>query len=650
MKDRFGKRFLMIAVILVMLMSLASPVRLWSAGYDPINMDLNDPNDPTEDTCFLPDDVEYYDLYNMRPIIDTPGVVKYVYTDKSFKDDYLITDNLYYVGYRNEVTLYVKFVWVMWNGDTQSKYYFVVVHGPTFSEYMYMDSLAEQSTYPIMSNEGTEKDPYEATITVLNSKDQIKLADIKRTPDNGMGYALMYPTSDFDIDEITDKIDLVVGENHIYIVILNEQGDMFKYYDITVVREPVRFKVTYNANGGTGADKEVVVFEGDDYVVEDNTFTPPTGYRFGGWNTAPNGTGTAYAPGNEIIISGDVILYAQWTLIPPTNPPPSVTYKANGGTGNDISVTVKIGDKYKVADNTFTPPDGHTFNGWNTAADGTGTAYAVGDEITISGSITLYAQWITDIPDDDTPLNPFISDHVAYIIGYPDSSVRPEKDITRAEVSTVYFRLLTNETRSKYWKQENTFQDVQESNWFNNAVSVMSNMGIVNGYSDGKFRPNGAITRAELAAIAARFARMMKIQGTIDNAYTDISGHWAEADIKFATSTGWFNGYPGQTFRPDQPITRAEFMTLVNRMLERIPQSPDDLLANDMISWVDNAAIDAWYYIAVQEATNSHVPEDKNDVVPGQAFKYEHWVEMAKTPDWAALEKEWANGVVAAEG
>ncbi|MCL2152170.1 MAG: hypothetical protein FWH57_04295, partial [Oscillospiraceae bacterium] len=129
MKNRLVKRCVVLAMTLVMLMTMVSSVRLLAFGYDPINMDLNDPNDPTEDTCWLPDDVLYYDLYNMRPIIDTPGVVKYVYTDKSFHEDYLITDNFFFVGYRNEVTLYVKFVWVMWNGDTQSKYYFVVVHG-----------------------------------------------------------------------------------------------------------------------------------------------------------------------------------------------------------------------------------------------------------------------------------------------------------------------------------------------------------------------------------------------------------------------------------------------------------------------------------------------------------------------------------------
>ena len=249
----------------------------------------------------------------------------------------------------------------------------------------------------------------------------------------------------------------------------------------------------------------------------------------------------------------------------------------------------------------------------------------------------------SSIPDVPTPLNPgpFIEDHVAYIIGYPEGDVRPTNNITRAEVATVFYRLLKNSVRKENWTQVNSYPDVKSSNWFNNCVSVMSKMGIVNGYEDGTFRPNGAITRAEVATIAARFARTMNMVGKNDIEFSDISNHWANIDILYSAWVGWVEGYPDGTFRPNQPIRRAEFMTLVNRMMERVPQTSEDLLSAGMIKWVDNADTGAWYYVAVQEATNSHAHKFKEEFVPGLDFKYELWVEMFDPPDWVLLEKEW---------
>ncbi|MCL2046388.1 MAG: S-layer homology domain-containing protein [Oscillospiraceae bacterium] len=232
------------------------------------------------------------------------------------------------------------------------------------------------------------------------------------------------------------------------------------------------------------------------------------------------------------------------------------------------------------------------------------------------------------LEEEDVPLTLFTSDHSAYIMGYPDGTVRPEQNVTRAEVATVFYRLLSNEARLENWATANNFSDVVSSNWHNEAVSVMSKMGIVNGYPNGTFRPSGSITRAELATIAARFARGTWEMPLGEMLFSDIEEHWASHDIQYAAAIGWVNGYPDGTYRPNQPITRAEFMTLVNRMMERIPESIDDLLHDTMITWTDNANTSAWYYIAVQEATNSHSYEYKDTYVSGTNTKYEKWVEI----------------------
>jgi hypothetical protein len=246
------------------------------------------------------------------------------------------------------------------------------------------------------------------------------------------------------------------------------------------------------------------------------------------------------------------------------------------------------------------------------------------------------------IDDDDPPLADFIDDHFAYVIGYPEGDVRPARDISRAEVTTVFFRLLTDTVRTENWTKVNPYPDVQLENWFNNAVSVMNKMSIVQGYPDGTFLPNGKITRGELAAVAARFARRANMEPTTDRTFNDIAGHWAEEDILYAASIGWVQGYPDGTYRPKQNITRAEFMTLVNRMLGRAPETEEDLLP-DMVRWPDNADPKVWYYLDVQEATNSHYYERKEDnFVPDLYFEYETWTEMRENRDWVKFESAWS--------
>jgi hypothetical protein len=244
---------------------------------------------------------------------------------------------------------------------------------------------------------------------------------------------------------------------------------------------------------------------------------------------------------------------------------------------------------------------------------------------------------LIDVPDAEIPVAPFIAEHVASSIGYPDGNVCPGRNITRAEVATIFFRLLIDELRDNHRTRENPFTDVQDGMWHNSAISVMCNMGILKGNLDGTFRPNDPITRGEFAAIAARFALVMQMALTKDLRFNDIEGHWAAEDIIYAAEIGWVNGYPDGRFEPNNDITRAEAMTLVNRMLKRIPETAGDLLSGEMIAWPDNADINAWYYLAVQEATNSHVPEHKDVIVPGLQFEYEFWVEMMPNRDWIAL-------------
>lgn len=258
--------------------------------------------------------------------------------------------------------------------------------------------------------------------------------------------------------------------------------------------------------------------------------------------------------------------------------------------------------------------------------------------------------------DDSDPVNvskPYIppvkpskpvlntEDHVAYIIGYEDGTVKPNNNITRAEVATIFFRLLSDDSRAEFWSQTNSYSDVALTNWFNNAVSTLSNAGVITGYPDDTFKPNASITRAEFAAIAARFS---DAEATSTCSFTDVpADHWAANAIALAQDLGWINGYSDGTFKPNQPITRAEAMTLINRVLERAVDR-DHMLA-DMVTWTDNRP-GSWYYEAVQEATNSHEYTRTGVYVPSQSFCYENWVEILEAPDWAALENSWstANG------
>ena len=382
---------------------------------------------------------------------------------------------------------------------------------------------------------------------------------------------------------------------------------------------------------------------GDGWIL-DNCNDPIVGWYYDGKEKRWNGDGEGdayyadeYTVGKEAVSEALALKAAHGQLC-------SVTYEVTGDIPSDAGARpadakVKKGGNYTVAPVQTTSQSRYTFSGWR--------INGVGDVVTeikdIQQDVKLIGVWTrrssgggggsskptVDIPDDvPTGLNG--DDHFAYIVGYPNGNVEPNGNITRAEVATIFFRLLTEEVRTANSTQSNSLSDVTRGQWFNHAVSTLSSMGIVKGHNDGTFASNAPITRAEFAAIAARFDDK---NTDTSSKFTDIASHWAKNEIGIAANKGWINGYPDGTFRPNQYITRAEAMTLVNRVLNRLPENSSDLL-DSMIKWPDNSDASAWYYLAVQEATNSHAYSDKS-----KDDKYEKWTTIRDARDWTELEK-----------
>ena len=286
-------------------------------------------------------------------------------------------------------------------------------------------------------------------------------------------------------------------------------------------------------------------------------------------------------------------------------------YESNGGTAYKDE---RCSSGTKVTLDKTPTRESYTFTGWY--ADKALTQKIT--SVTMNGDKTVYAGWeATGVPDK---LNG--DDHFAYVIGYPDGKVHPEGNISRAETATIFFRLLKADIRDGNLTADNEFSDVSDGQWHNKAVSTMAKLGIVKGRRADRFDPNASITRAEFAAICARFnTKPVENSGR----FSDISGHWAENEIERAAAFGWISGYPDGTFRPDARITRAEAMTMINRVLCRMPQSESDLL-DSMVTWPDNKPSD-WHYLAVQEATNSHDFNRQGEVG-------ESWTKLTSVPDW----------------
>ena len=377
-----------------------------------------------------------------------------------------------------------------------------------------------------------------------------------------------------------------------------------------------QYNVTYKVDG-----KEVGT---DVYNFNSDVVIRPVptkeGYTFSGWTSEDvtfNGTGFTM-PAKNVVIKGTYAINRY-----------TVTYKVDGkevGTDvYDFNSDVVIRD--------VPTKEGYTFSGWKIGNADAKNFKMPADNVVIEGTFAKnssgghhHRRPTVTIPDKvPTGLNG--NDHYAYIVGYPDKTVRPQNGITRAEVATIFFRLLTDETRDANSTKSNSYSDVAAGAWYNHAVSTLSAMGIVKG-SNGKFNPNAPITRAEFAAIAARFDDKAN---TTTADFSDIASHWAKNEISAASNNGWINGYPDGTFRPDNKITRAEAMTLVNRVLKRLPETEEDL-HDDMIKWSDNSDASQWFYLAVQEATNSHYYQTKEN-------QFEKWSELRDTRDWTELEK-----------
>lgn len=377
-----------------------------------------------------------------------------------------------------------------------------------------------------------------------------------------------------------------------------------------------------------------------DHQVRGATAKPKDGCTFKGWydqqenqcskdlSFVPQaGTDNLYQSGSYVA----VFEAQQYTL----------RFNANGGEGTMEDLTYTHGQDQSLTKCGFTRA-GYDFLGWATAADGN-VAYHDQQSLSITQDTTLYAVWkqqpnqggsngghhnsgssgTQEKPDETPPTTLNDTDHYAYIVGYEDGTIRPNGHITRAEAATVFFRLLTDEARDANLTDRSPYPDVSAGDWYNKAIATLSRMGILSGYEDGSFRPNATVTRAEFAAMAARFDTEAK---PVDTPFTDLTGCWAADEIAKAYGKGWVNGYGDNTFRPNGPITRAEAVTLINRVLRRLPETDKDLLPDER-TWPDNPET-FWGYLALQEASNSHLYDRKSD-------GYETQTKLLPPRDWS---------------
>ena len=299
----------------------------------------------------------------------------------------------------------------------------------------------------------------------------------------------------------------------------------------------------------------------------------------------------------------------------------------------------------------FEAPKEYEFDGWY--VDNAGVLLQAGDEITVDRDLTIVAQWrLIEDEEECTCMDEHECDECecvceiceekekadgerqAYLIGSGNGQINPNGNITRAEVATIFFRLISDGERAEFWTQQNPFPDVAINDWFNNAVSTTTNMDLFQGVGDGTFAPNRTITRAELATVIVRFMAVADNTPPVQNQFNDIAGHWAGDYINLAAANGWVNGIQGLggPFQPDRPITRAEVAAMVNRIFHRLPETRNDLLPN-MRAWMDNLNPDRWFYLHMQAASNSYTYVMKENGIN------ETWIEIRAPRDWTVLER-----------
>ncbi|SHH61863.1 Listeria/Bacterioides repeat-containing protein [Anaerosphaera aminiphila DSM 21120] len=412
--------------------------------------------------------------------------------------------------------------------------------------------------------------------------------------------------------------------------------------------------VKYNSNGGVFNISELTSYDGkvyyepndedkitDYYTVgnikgeanvvdgKDTLKATLEGKEFKGWNTEADGSGETYAVGKYLTYADEnIILYAVWGE---KTPEPIEEYRVtyNGNTNDSGTAPVDTNNPYAKDSEVTVLSKGdlakkdYTFKGWNTSA---------GDTFKITADTTLYAQWQKDSEDSGTgwtwsgsssttskesPKTEETLAHMAYLNGYPDNTIRPQGSITRAEVAAIFARLKVGEANIPSAKAN--YSDVNASDWYAKYIAFVTDNKIMEGYEDGSFKPNDKITRAEFTAVVARYSSLVNVESSFE----DVSVHWAEKYIGAVTSKGWINGYPDKTFKPEKDISREEVATMVNKMLDR--KVDRDGLNNLSIKNFTDLDENSWSYFDVVEASNSHkyVRRTLGDIM-------ENWKELIK--------------------
>lgn len=437
---------------------------------------------------------------------------------------------------------------------------------------------------------------HDITFAVENAKSEVVGRHEVAVKMTGYVNLLVDDTIVGSISSTTDRS----GENHKAAIVVKTAGGG---------GGEIKHTVTFETNGGSKISP-VEVFDKHKVVLP----KAPTkdGYTFAGWYTDEALT----IPFNaDTVITKDITLYAKWTPGEGVSDDDTADVIVKGENDKEVDTDENI----KISDLEIPERDGFIFGGWY---EDPGYNNQLEDDYVIESGDKVYGRWVNvTVPDalEDT-------DHFAYIIGYPDETVRPQRNVSREEVATMFYRLMKPDFRAEKLTRENDFEDIEDGRWSEKAVATMANAGFIKGYPEGDFRPENSITRAEFATIAARmFAN--DYDKKYEGEFTDIAGHWAEEDILKLSAYECIYGYEDGSFKPDAKITRAEAIAIINRIIVRYVNHEG--LHEYAIHWVDNVKGN-WYYYPMLEATNSHDYKRQED------FYNEDWHQINANIDWEA--------------